>query len=204
MELKAHWEKVYNSKTDTEVSWFQEIPVTSLHLIEGLKLNLSDAIIDIGGGNSNLIPLLNKKGYHDLTVLDISGMSLSRVQRKMGVACKNINRIESDILEFMPYKKYKLWHDRATFHFITTVDGKKKYRDQLINSLDVNGYFILATFSSIGPNKCSGLDVCQHDIESLSEIFGDSFQLIRDSKEEHITPSGAVQDFIFTVWKFVK
>jgi len=32
-ERKAHWEKIYTSKADQEVSWYQEHPEDSLELI---------------------------------------------------------------------------------------------------------------------------------------------------------------------------
>ena len=48
MERKAHWENVFSTKQETEVSWYQQYPKTSIDFI--LKLNISkDAkIIDIG------------------------------------------------------------------------------------------------------------------------------------------------------------
>ena len=52
---KDHWENVYETKSDQEVSWYQEIPVTSLNVINSLSLDKEDSIIDIGGGNSNLV-----------------------------------------------------------------------------------------------------------------------------------------------------
>lgn len=48
-EHKQHWENVYETKGDQEVSWYQEIPITSLKLIDSLNLKKDDAIIDIGG-----------------------------------------------------------------------------------------------------------------------------------------------------------
>lgn len=34
MTTKTHWEHVYTTKQSEEVSWFQEIPVVSLRLID--------------------------------------------------------------------------------------------------------------------------------------------------------------------------
>ena len=47
---KAHWEGVYTTKDEREVSWFQEIPAPSLELIAMTGLSADAAIIDIGAG----------------------------------------------------------------------------------------------------------------------------------------------------------
>jgi len=201
MEPKAHWEKVYKTKSDKEVSWFEDLPKTSLHLINELDIDLSDSIIDVGGGNSNLISELYKKGFRDLTVLDISGNSIEKTQKKMGDGAKNIHWIESDILEFAPEKKYTLWHDRATFHFLTDPEDKLKYKSRLIHALKENGYFVLSTFSYEGPKKCSGLDICQYDTKLLTQIFDDTFELKKIFNENHKTPFNTTQNFIFSIWK---
>ncbi len=54
MNIKQHWENIYQNKSDSEVSWYQEIPHTSLKLLSQLDLPLYEPIIDVGGGNSNL------------------------------------------------------------------------------------------------------------------------------------------------------
>lgn len=46
---QGHWEKVYSDKEETEVSWFQQSPETSLRLIAELPIRKSDGIIDVGG-----------------------------------------------------------------------------------------------------------------------------------------------------------
>lgn len=201
MEIKSHWEKIYSTKSDTEVSWFQEVPATSLNLIKDLDLLQTDAVLDVGGGNSNLTFGLFEKGYNDLTILDISGGALKRMQQKLGSATNKINWIESDILEFKPAKKYRLWHDRATFHFLTNEEEQIRYKFKLKEALEEKGYFILSTFSTEGPTRCSGLDICQYNLDFLSKLFGDMFELIKDFKENHNTPLGTTQNFIFTVWR---
>lgn len=201
MDIKAHWEKIYADKSDQEVSWYQPFPETSLQLIDELKLGYGDAIIDIGGGNSNLTAALFKKGYTDLTVLDISEKSLNRMRQKLGVTFKNIKWVESDVKEFLTIKKYKLWYDRAAFHFLTSKEDKMVYVEKLIQALEPKGYFILSTFSSDGPGKCSGLDICQYNLASLKSIFEDSFELLNVFNEDHVTPFETKQNFIFSIWK---
>ena len=53
MENKQHWENVFSTKTQNEVSWTQEIPHTSLDFIKTCNVPKTAKIIDIGGGDSN-------------------------------------------------------------------------------------------------------------------------------------------------------
>ncbi len=200
-ESKLHWEKIYSNKLDQEVSWYQEIPQTSLQLISETSTDKTAPIIDIGGGNSNLTHELLKCGYKDLTVLDISGKSLHRTKKKIGNSSKEISWIEADVLDLDETKKYQIWHDRAVFHFLTDQESKYRYKTKLCALIQDSGYFILSTFSTCGPKKCSGLDVSQYDEKSLQSIFDESFQLLNLFNEDHKTPSGGIQNFIFSVWK---
>ncbi len=201
MELKAHWEKIYAEKSDREVSWYQESPEISARLIDELRVQFADPIIDIGAGNSNLTTILFEKGFSNLTVLDISGNSINRMQQKLGAAAKNINWIESDILKYDPPQKYRLWHDRAAFHFFTSEESKHVYKKKLMKALGKNGLFILSTFSNDGPEKCSGLDICQYNLPSLKSVFEDSFELLNAFNHDHKTPFNNSQSFIFSIWR---
>ena len=145
---KQHWENVYDTKGDNEVSWYEEIPKTSLRQIEKLNLNKKVAIIDIGGGNSNLIGELQKQEFTNLSVLDISGKALERTKRKLGEKAEKINWIVSDILGFRPTQQYEVWNDRAVFHFLTTTEDIANYVNLVSHSINKKGYFILATFSN--------------------------------------------------------
>ena len=74
--MKTHWEKVYQTKSPNEVSWTQETPTTSLKLIQSFQLKTSAKIIDVGGGDSNLVDHLLERGFENITVLDISEKAL--------------------------------------------------------------------------------------------------------------------------------
>ena|SRR5208283_2033271 len=71
-DRQAHWEHVYTTKGEAEVTWFQETPAPSLELIALVGATRQSAIIDIGGGASRLVDRLVSEGYSDLTVLDLS------------------------------------------------------------------------------------------------------------------------------------
>jgi hypothetical protein len=65
---KSHWETVYTTKGENEVSWFQENPAPSLELIDLARPTLESAIVDIGGGASRLVDSLVARGFNRVTV----------------------------------------------------------------------------------------------------------------------------------------
>lgn len=198
---KEHWEKVYKNKGDQEVSWYEELPETSLSLIKKHNTIQATKIIDVGGGNSNLTKELLKAGYQNLSVLDISVKALEKTKYKLGASAAAIEWIISDITEFETTKTYNLWHDRAVFHFLTTEEDKSSYLNTIKKGLVQGGIFILATFSKNGPLKCSGLEISQYDKDGLLELFGNDFELLESFEEDHTTPFDTQQNFIYTVWK---
>ena len=199
MNTKEHWEKVYENKSPAEVSWTQERPEVSLQLIEEAKLPKNATIIDVGGGDSKLVDFLLQDGYENITVLDISAKALEKAKKRLGKDADRVTWIVSDIADFQPMETYDLWHDRATFHFLTTKEQIEHY--QSITSNFVSKNLIIGTFSKDGPLKCSGLDIVQYDEHSLSKIFENSFDLIRCLTSDHITPFETVQNFQFCSFK---
>ena len=197
---KEHWEDVYKKKTDNQVSWYQVVPATSLRLINELQLSRDSSIIDIGGGNSNFTIDLQKMGYKNLCVLDISGLALMRTKEKMGDAANAVNWIESDVLDLNELNKYDVIHDRATFHFLTHEDDIKKYVDIVSGAIIKGGHLVISTFSLTGPEKCSNLHVSQYSSSTLSLLFKENFVLTCSFNEVHTSPYNTTQDFIFCVF----
>src|SRR5687767_15066192 len=117
-----HWDTVYKTKSPDQVSWTQEVPTTSLDFIHSFGLKKTANIIDIGGGDSKLVDYLLAEGFENITVLDISAQALSKAKERLGDNAAKINWIVSDITEFEPDTTFDVWHDRATFHFLTTID----------------------------------------------------------------------------------
>ena len=194
--LKKHWEDVYQNKKPNEVSWLQEIPKMSLEYIQKLNIPLSAKIIDIGGGDSYLAEHLLEKGYTNITVLDISENAIYRAKQRLGVNANLIKWINTDIINFKPTTTYDLWHDRATFHFLTTPESIDKYL--LIVKEAVKGKIVIGTFSNEGPTTCSGLKITQYDEPNLVEKFKSiGFRKNNCKIEDHKTPSSSVQEFIF-------
>jgi predicted RNA methylase len=196
---KNHWEKVYETKTPNEVSWTQEIPKTALDFIESFDLPKTAAIIDIGGGDSNLVDHLLALGYENITVLDISEKAIERARLRLGANAEKVHWIVSDVTEFKPEMNYSVWHDRAAFHFLTQDSQKEKYVE-LVNQF-VDAYLVIGTFSENGPLKCSGLEIQQYSEQSLEAQFIPNFELIISKYEDHKTPFDTIQNFVFGVFK---
>jgi len=196
---KEHWEKVYLAKQPNEVSWTQEIPETSLEFIHSFNLPTTAKIIDVGGGDSKLVDHLLDNGFTDITVLDISANAIERTKKRLGEKAGQVKWVVSDITEFEPHTNFDLWHDRATFHFLTTREQVAKYRD--IAKKCVKGYLIIATFSERGPKKCSGLDIKQYSEEGLYEEFKNGFEKISCISKDHRTPFNTLQNFLFCSFK---
>jgi SAM-dependent methyltransferase len=201
---KAHWENVYQTKTITEVGWYQPTPLTSISFIEALDLSRDVNIIDVGGGDSFLIDYLLKQGYHSISVLDISAKAIERAQQRLGSDCQNVKWIISDASSFIPEEKYDVWHDRATFHFLTDDDEVQHYLSSLNQSLKAGGYFIIGTFSTSGPKKCSGLDIRQYDTPDLVKLLGPDYKIIKCITPDHITPGGQIQHYTFCCFQRIR
>jgi len=196
---KNHWENIYTQKQPNEVSWTQDIPQISLDFINSFNLHKKAKIIDIGGGDSKLVDFLLSEGYSDITVLDISEQALNRAKQRLGKKAQLVKWIVSDITEFRPNTTYDLWHDRATFHFLTTQKEIEIYLS--IAEKAVNNYLTIGTFSTNGPLKCSGLDIVQYNEETLSKTMGKEFVKIKCLTENHTTPFNTLQNFIFCSFK---
>ena len=195
---REHWENIYTSKKSDEMSWTQNHPTKSLAFIQKANISKDSAIIDIGGGESQLVDHLLKLGYTDLTVLDISEQALLRAQERLGKKAKNVNWICSDITEFKPDKKYILWHDRAVFHFLKQ-DEIMKYLEIASNYVTKN--LIISTFSKEGPMKCSGLSIQQYNAEDLAILIHPEFHLLVSESELHTTPFNTNQAFMYCLFE---
>ena len=196
-----YWNEIYEQKSDQEVSWFQDTPTSSLALIDELKLKLEDSIIDIGAGNSRLVDSLLSRGFHNISILDISAVALENARTRLGDSSKSIKFITSDVTKFTPKEVYKLWHDRATFHFLTTAAEIESYLDVANRAISDDGFLIVSTFSKAGPDKCSGLPISKYSEFDLKTLFEKYFSNIRCFEDKHSTPWGTNQDFVYCGFK---
>lgn len=196
-----HWNTIYQSKNENEVSWYKDYPEASIELIKELKLPLSAHIIDIGGGESRLVDVLLDLGYTNITVLDISEKALEKSKNRLEEKSKLVKWIITDITEFNPTEKYDLWHDRAVFHFLTAKENIIKYTSIAERAISQNGFLIMGTFSDKGPTKCSGFEIKQYTDKSLKDAFKDSFKQFSFQYIDHSTPFNTVQNFLFCTFQ---
>ena len=197
---QAHWENVYTTKAEGEVSWYQQSPAPSLELIVQTGPVSKSAIIDIGGGASRLVDHLVEQGFEDVTVLDLSGAALEAARARLGARADRVHWLVADATTWEPAKPYDIWHDRAAFHFLTDEKDRAAYIERLRRGLKIGGHAIMATFALDGPEKCSGLPVARYDGASLGKTLGAGFKLLHTRRHEHATPWDARQIFQFSVF----
>jgi hypothetical protein len=202
MERAAHWNRVYTTKAEQEVSWFELLPAVSLEMLESAGMTAESCVLDVGGGDSHLVDALAARGLDCLAVLDVSGAALDRAKARLGSAARTPIWIEADVTGDWTLKPMDIWHDRAVFHFLTTPDDRARYRHHLLQTLKRGGSAIIATFALDGPEKCSGLPVARYAPEQLAGELGPAFEL-RDARPHvHTTPWGSTQSFQYS--RFVR
>jgi 2-polyprenyl-3-methyl-5-hydroxy-6-metoxy-1,4-benzoquinol methylase len=198
MERKAHWEDIHRTKTPGQVSWFQEHALQSLDIIRRTGIDRSGRIIDVGGGISTLVDDLLADGFENITVLDISSAAMDVARQRLGKDAARVRWVEADITQAsLPPRYYDVWHDRATFHFLTNPEDRQKYVLAVQHAVRPGGHVIVATFAQDGPAQCSGLDVVQYNPESLHDEFGADFELVDSARSNHVTPFGTEQRFLY-------
>ena len=199
-ERKNHWDDVYQGKSATEVSWYQDSPDRSLALVDSTGIAKQAPIIDVGGGASTLVDHLLESGYSDVTVLDLASAAFDQARARLAARAVEVDWVVSDLTRFRPRRRYRLWHDRAVLHFLTEATDRERYVDVLRRALEPDGHVIIATFGPEGPKRCSGLDVRRYSVDLLSELLGTEFILQSHELENHQTPTGALQQFLYTCW----
>lgn len=199
-EKRAHWESVYQTKQEAEVSWHQDNPALSLDLIREIATPRS-RIIDVGGGSSVLASRLVALGFEDVAVLDISAAALDRAKERGGTAAEKVRWVIADVTAVRDLGQFDVWHDRAVFHFLTSPEERRSYVELAARTVPAGGRLIVGTFALDGPEKCSGLPVERYDTAKLSDAFGASFSLRREAKETHLTPWGKPQQFTYAVFE---
>jgi predicted TPR repeat methyltransferase len=202
-DIKTHWENIYETKKINEVSWFQEVPKISLDLIASIEIDRKDKIIDIGSGKSYLIDNLLKKSYTNISILDISKNALDEVKQRTNFKTNLGSFYCSNILNFDTNTKFKLWHDRAVFHFLTKENEIKNYIKICENRTQISGFLIIGTFSEKGPLKCSGLEITRYSVNEIESLFSEKFKLVSNLNTNHLTPFNTTQNFNFCVFKKV-
>jgi trans-aconitate methyltransferase len=200
VQKRAHWNAVYLTRPADSVSWFQPRPAPSLEALDRLELPNSSSLIDLGGGASHLADTLLRRGWRDLTVLDISRAALDGVKDRLGRRASAVNWMIADVTTWKPTRTYDVWHDRALFHFLTQESHRQAYRQALELAVARSGHVIIATFAPDGPERCSGLPVVRYDEQSLARELGPGVRLRNHWREEHHSPAGESQMFTWCLF----
>jgi len=198
MTTQEHWNRIYSTKSDQDVSWFEPLPEVSVRMMEAAGLNTESCVLDVGGGNSRLVDYLVGHGLDCVAVLDVSGAALASTKARLGEAAAPLTWIESPIEGDWSLKPMDIWHDRAVFHFLTDTDARTRYRAHLREVLKPGGTAIIATFAPDGPEKCSGLPVARYSPTLLAQEFSDDLTLVESVEHTHTTPWGATQAFQYS------
>jgi SAM-dependent methyltransferase len=201
-DLRDHWETIHREKSATEVSWYRPHLETSLHLIEDATQNKSASIIDVGAGRSTLVDDLLARGYENVTVFDIAQTAIDAARARLGDDAARVRWLVGDVTKTtLSQAAYDVWHDRAVFHFLTDAADRAAYVRQVQSALKPGGCLIIGAFAAGGPARCSGLDVVRYDANALQREFGETLRLTRVIEEEHETPSGRVQPFLYCCFR---
>src|SRR5579859_2068262 len=195
-----HWENVYTSKADAELSWTQAEPATSLTLIA--EACSGGRVIDVGGGTSLLAGRLLERGYA-VTVLDISQAAIDRARQRLGERASEVGWVVADVTADPDLGSFNVWHDRAVFHFLTASEDRAAYAALLARTVPRGGHAVIATFALDGPEKCSGLEVRRYDASALAAELGPGFRLLKSVAELHRTPWNATQSLQYSLYERV-
>jgi SAM-dependent methyltransferase len=195
--LTAHWDDAY-AQGDVSRSWFQPEPVLSLRMLDAAGVTAAGRLIDVGGGASPLAATLLERGFRDLTVLDISAAGMEYAQRRLGPRAREVTWVAADIRTWVPPRRFAAWHDRAVFHFLTDVRDQQAYLRARAAATAAGAVSVFGCFAPDGPPRCSGLPVARYAPADLAAVLGDTWTLVAQAREAHLTPSGQTQPFAWS------
>ncbi len=190
-----HWRETYTSRGDTQVSWYSADPACSLDLIDTGGADPGRPAVDIGAGASRLADALLARGFSDLTALDVSDDGLVHTRERLGADAGRLRCVVSDVLAWVPDRRFGLWRDRAVFHFLTEPADRQRYRDLLTAALAPGALLVVGTFAADGPESGSGLPPARYTPAGLAAELGGGLRVVAERREEHRTPWEAVQLF---------
>lgn len=198
MDERRHWQEVYSRREPDGVSWYRPHLERSLAFIRSTGLPTDARIVDVGGGASTLVDDLLAAGYRDVAVVDLAEAALDAARARLGAKADDVEWIAGDVTALsFPNASIDFWHDRAVFHFLTEARARAAYLEKVRDAVKPGGYVMVATFGVDGPEMCSGLPVTRYDAAGIHSVFGDAFEKIGEAEEQHATPWGSAQSFVY-------
>lgn len=194
-----HWDEKYGGDVSEDtLSWYQAHAGLSLEIIASTGVGPQANIIDVGGGLSVLTAELLQRGPCRPWLLDISAVALATARARLGRNADRVRFVNADVTRAdLPDAYFDIWHDRAVFHFLTDPADRQRYVSRALRSVKPGGYLSIATFAKDGPERCSGLPVSRYDAVTLSACFAKGATLRRTDLEQHRTPAGNTQSFVY-------
>jgi SAM-dependent methyltransferase len=195
---RDRWNAAYAARGPGTVSWSDPDASESLPVLLPL-LAPGDAVLDVGGGASDLAAALVAEGRGPVTVLDLSDTALALARARAGAAGSRISWVQGDVTLWTPPRTFALWNDRAVFHFLTDPADRAAYVRTLAAALVPGGQAVISTFAEDGPERCSGLPVARYAPETLAATIAalapGLLRPVSSARHLHRTPSGAGQRF---------
>jgi SAM-dependent methyltransferase len=201
MDPASHWEGIYGTRVEDEVSWFEADPATSFALVGRAIEAGARSVIDVGGGASRLVDRLLNEDLERIGVLDVSPSALATARRRLGPRAARVHWVVGDVTRLDDVGTFDVWHDRATFHFLTEATERDRYVGLMKRTVNTGGYVVIATFATDGPERCSGLNVRRYDTELLGAEVGSEFTLLDRVSRVHVTPRGVHQSFVYAMFQ---
>jgi trans-aconitate methyltransferase len=190
----SHWDDAY-AAGETTRSWFQEYPGVSLTMFDLAGITPGASVIDVGGGASPLAGALLERGFRDVTVLDVSAAGMAYARERLGARAEQVRWLAADVRAWRPQRRYRVWHDRAVFHFLISAQDRQRYVRTLDSATEPGSVAVFGLFAPDGPQQCSGLPVARYSTADLADQLSDQWTLVSQDREEHRTPAGAIQPF---------
>jgi 2-polyprenyl-3-methyl-5-hydroxy-6-metoxy-1,4-benzoquinol methylase len=187
--FEQHWDAIYATTDRADLAWYEPEPSTLA--VVTAHSTPDDPVVDVGGASGTLAIALARRGYRDVTVLDISERGLDASRAELWQHTDVVTWIHADVTAFEPARQWRLWHDRAVFHFLTDARDRDAYRSAASSAVSPGGIAVVATFAPDGPEQCAGLPVRRYDVAALAAQFAPEFDFVDGQR---LTPPSSLGD----------
>jgi ubiquinone/menaquinone biosynthesis C-methylase UbiE len=196
-----HWNTIFSTKADSELGWYEQDVSQTLKFLEQIPQAKSATVILPGAGTSALVDELLGRGYQ-LILNDISDEALNKLRKRIGTN-KNLTWLHWDISKSLPegIPPADIWIDRAVLHFLLEEADIQGYFANLQSGIKPGGYALLAEFSTMGAQKCAGLELHRYSTEEMTRRMGSDFELIKHEDYTYINPSGDPRPYIYSLYR---
>ncbi len=197
-----HWNKIFSSKTDSELGWFEADVSQTLKFLDMVPQSETISTIFLpGAGTSVLVDKLLSKGYQ-LILNDISDEALNKLRKRIGHN-NRLSWLHHDISKPLPddTPQVDIWLDRAVLHFLIKEVDIGGYFANLHSAIRQGGYVLLAEFSTSGAPKCAGLELHRYSVEEMTQRMGKGFELIQHEEYTYINPTGGQRPYIYSLYR---